>query len=125
MIDLKLSSNHDLFFKNNRLVLVEGVNQKAQQIKIALMTFLGEWFLDTTIGLPYFEQILLKSADKVKIETIFRKKILAVAGVQRVLKLETYIDRQARILTVEFEAETDVGLVSDRAVIKEGVMHDS
>lgn len=82
-VDLKLSSQHDLLFKNHRLVLVDGANQKAQQIKIALLTFLGEWFLDTSIGVPYFEQVLLKTVDKVKVENIFRQKIIAVKGVKR------------------------------------------
>lgn len=118
-VDLKLSSQHDLLFKNNRLVLVDGANQKAQQIKIALLTFLGEWFLDTSIGVPYFEQILLKSADKVKVENVFRQKIIAVKGVKRVIKLETKIDRQARLLFVSFEAETIAGLVADTVEIGE------
>lgn len=118
-VDLKLSSQHDLLFKNHRLVLVEGANQKAQQIKIALLTFLGEWFLDTSIGVPYFEQVLLKTADKVKVENIFRQKIIAVKGVKRVTKLDTKIDRQARLLFVSFEAETTAGLVADTVKIGE------
>lgn len=117
--DLKLNSNHDLMFKNNRLVLVDGANQKAQQIKIALLTFLGEWFLDTSHGVPYFEQVLLKQVDKVKIENVFRQKIAAVKDVKRVLKLNTQIDRKERLLLVEFEAETDEGLVRDIVAIGE------
>lgn len=117
--DLKLNSNHDLMFKNNRLVLVDGANQKAQQIKIALLTFLGEWFLDTSHGVPYFEQVLLKQVDKVKIENLFRQKIASVKGVKRVLKLNTQIDRKERSLLVEFEAETNKGLVRDIVAIGE------
>lgn len=115
--DLKLNSNHDLMFKNNRLVLADGANQKAQQIKVALLTFLGEWFLDTSVGVPYFEQVLLKQVDKVKIENVFRQKIAAVKGVKRVLKLNTQIDRKERLLFVEFEAETAEGLVKDSVAI--------
>ena len=68
-------------------MLVEGANQTAQQIKIALLTFFGEWFMDTTIGVPYFEQVLIKSPEKAKIENVFRKKILDVANVKRVLAM--------------------------------------
>lgn len=117
--DLKLNSSHDLMLKNNRLVLADGSNQKAQQIKIALLTFLGEWFLDTSHGVPYFEQVLLKQVDKVKIENVFRQKIAAVKGVKRVLKLNTQIDRKERLLLVEFEAETTEGVVSDSVRIGE------
>lgn len=34
MIDLKLNAQHDLLFKDNKLVIVEGINQKAQQIDL-------------------------------------------------------------------------------------------
>lgn len=87
MTDLKLDDNHDLLIRDGRLVLVEGANQTAQQIKIALLTFFGEWFMDTTIGLPYFEQVLIKSPEKAKIENVFRKKILDVANVKRMLAM--------------------------------------
>lgn len=118
-VDIKLASNHDLLIKQHRLVLVEGSNQKAQQIKIALLTFLGEWFLDTSIGVPYFEQVLLKQVDKVKIENVFRQKIAAVKGVTRVLKVDTQIDRRNRLLVVNFEAETAAGVVRDTVSIGE------
>lgn len=39
MIDLKLSGQHDLMIKDRKLVLVDGINQKAQQIKVVLLTF--------------------------------------------------------------------------------------
>ncbi|MEX4399579.1 hypothetical protein MZA86_01045 [Haemophilus influenzae] len=75
MIDLKLSGQHDLMIKDRKLVLVDGVNQKAQQIKVVLLTFLGEWFLDTTIGLPYFDEILTRNPDNARIQSIFRKRL--------------------------------------------------
>lgn len=119
MKDLKLDSQHDLLIRNGQLVLVDGVNQTAQQIKIALLTFLGEWFMDNSVGVPYFDQVLLKSPDKSKIEHIFRQKILAVANVKRVLSLRTLLDRQARLLVVEFEAQTSNGVVKDSVAIGE------
>ena len=59
--DLKLSSTHDLLLKDGKLLLTEGASQRAQQIKIALLTFFGEWEFDTSIGIPYLEQILVKT----------------------------------------------------------------
>ena len=118
MIDLKLDSQHDLLFKDGKLVLVGGANLVAQRIKITLLTFLGEWFMDTTIGVPYLEQVLIKPADKTKLENIFRKKILSVDGVKKILSIDTLINRAERTLQVEFTVETDEAVVRD--VVKVG-----
>ncbi|OBW92973.1 hypothetical protein [Gallibacterium salpingitidis] len=118
MIDLKLDSRHDLFIKDRKLVLVEGVNQKAQQIKVVLLTFLGEWFLDTTIGVPYFDDILVKNPDSSRIQAIFHQKIRQVNGVQAVEQLTLHFNRQARELIVQFSARTNEGLIQDEVKVK-------
>ncbi|MFZ7141547.1 hypothetical protein ACLSY0_00065 [Avibacterium avium] len=118
MIDLKLNSQHDLLIKDNKLVLVNGVNQKAQQIKVVLLTFLGEWFLDTTIGLPYFDEILVKNPDSSRIQAIFRKKIMQVSGVQAVERLELNFNRKERTLGVQFSARTSEGIIQDEVRVK-------
>ncbi|MEX4584681.1 hypothetical protein MY756_05540 [Haemophilus influenzae] len=118
MIDLKLSGQHDLMIKDRKLVLVDGVNQKAQQIKVVLLTFLGEWFLDTTIGLPYFDEILTKNPDNARIQSIFRKKIMGVKGVLAVERLSLEFHLKDRVLVVQFSARTNEGVVKDKVSIK-------
>ena len=114
--DLKLSSTHDLLLKDGKLLLTEGASQRAQQIKIALLTFLGEWEFDTSIGIPYLEQILVKTPNKFRVEAILRKKILAVQGVRRITSFGLDIDRTSRSLSVHFSAETDDGKVDDKVM---------
>lgn len=116
-IDLKLSATHDLAFKDGKLLLTDGASQRAQQIKIALLTFLGEWEFDTSIGIPYLEQILVKSPNKFRVEAILRKKILAVQGVRSITSFELDIDRVNRSLSVHFSAETDEGKIDDKVII--------
>ena len=115
--DLKLSSTHDLLLKDGKLLLTEGASQRAQQIKIALLTFLGEWEFDTSIGIPYLEQILVKTPNKFRVEAILRKKILAVQGVRRITAFGLDINRITRSLSVHFVAETDEGKVEDNVMI--------
>ena len=115
--DLKLSSTHDLLLKDGKLLLTEGASQRAQQIKIALLTFFGEWEFDTSIGIPYLEQILVKTPNKFRVEAILRKKILAVQGVRRITSFGLDIDRTSRSLSVHFSAETDDGKVDDKVMI--------
>lgn len=40
--------------------VVTGLDALVQRIRIRLSVFLGEWFLDETRGVPYFQEILEK-----------------------------------------------------------------
>ena len=45
---------NDFRISNGDLVLVQGADNVVQQIRITLKTELGEWFLNTNFGLPYY-----------------------------------------------------------------------
>lgn len=101
---------HDL--KINRagdLLLVDGAARVAQQVKVTLLTFLGEWFLDTDFGVPYIESILVKNPKMAAINAILRARIIDVPGVNRILTLTPTFDRPARALRVSFEIDTTYG----------------
>ena len=56
MADLKLNEDTgDLEITNNDLSLTYGVDSRRQHLEIRLRTFLSEWFLDTTVGVPYVQ----------------------------------------------------------------------
>jgi hypothetical protein len=92
---------------------INGADKVCQQIKITLLAFLGEWFLDVTFGVPYLEEILIKNPRMSTIETIFRAHINAVPHVIRIESFSMVWDRARRSLSVEFEAITDYGPVRD------------
>ncbi|MGE8637434.1 MAG: hypothetical protein ACN6PR_02255 [Achromobacter sp.] len=115
-LDLALSADHDLDLDLlGRTSFLDGADRIAQQIKVTLLTFMGEWFLDTTFGVPYFDDILVKSPDRASIEAILRARIRAVPGVERVRRLDLEIERQLRVLRVSFDADTTAGRL-DRVV---------
>jgi len=47
----------------------------AQRLRIKLQTYLGEWFLNTETGVPYYERILRKGVRKQDIDVIFQTLI--------------------------------------------------
>lgn len=121
MYDIALSAHtHDLLIQDGDLLLIDNAERVAQQIKIKLRSFLGEWFLDTTYGVPYWEEILVKSPSLDHVRNILRQQILDVDGVSAVNSIELSLDRQSRKLTVTFEAQTTYGLVTDREVLGYG-----
>ena len=121
MYDIALSAaNHDLVIQDGDIMLIDNAERVAQQIKIQLKSFLGEWFLDTTYGMPYWEDILVKNPNINHVRNIFRKKILEVDDVTAAPSLSLSIDKKQRILTVDYEAETTYGLVTRKEVLGYG-----
>jgi hypothetical protein len=66
---------------------------------------LGEWFLDTSAGIPYFQQIFFDVPDDAILRTIFRRAVEAEPFVIAVPTCTVEIDRAVRTLNVRFTAQ--------------------
>ena len=93
---------HDLIIIDGNVPLYSGLDQR---IDCTLRTFRGEWWLDPTIGVPYFEEILKKNPDMSVVRQAFASVILSVPGVQEVTRLEVKFLRPTRALRVDFEVK--------------------
>lgn len=113
MLDLALNAkSHDLIVNNADLMVIDNAERVAQQIKVQLLTWRGEWFLDTTHGVPYLDYILVKNPSIELIRSIFREQIMSVDDVSDVVDIEIDYDVKTRIMTVAYEASTSYGLVT-------------
>ncbi len=101
----------DIVIENGDLVLNDGLTAIRQNILQRLRTFFGEWFLDNTIGLPYFEQIWVKNPDQSKIDALFQNAILGTPGVVSLNEYSFVPDFQKRTLNIAFVAQTTSGTV--------------
>lgn len=111
MIDLALDkTTHDLLVRENDLQLVSGLDQVEQNLKERLLFYRREWFLDTTEGVPFFDEILVKNPNVPNIESILKAKILDTEDVIELLEFQTTFDAAARTLTVVFKARTIYGV---------------
>lgn len=112
MADLKLTTLDDLDFSQDDLQVIDGIEAIAQHIRIRLRFFLGEWFLDQRIGIPYYRQILIKVANENIVRETLSRVIIDTPGVA---SLEEFAftfgvaERQARKLLLDFLAKTDTG----------------
>lgn len=97
-VDFYLSpTTHDLQLSRAQdLQLATGAQRIAQQVKVTLLTFLGEWFLDETFGVPYLEVVTVKSPQRAQIESVMRAKVKAVPGVEAVPTVQIDIDAPTR-----------------------------
>ena len=72
----------DMLFVNGVAPVTENFTESvAQRVFITLRTFEGEWYLNTTVGVPYLERILGQKVEKSVVDRILQEKILGVDGV--------------------------------------------
>lgn len=110
MKDLKLDTiTHDLQIDNFDLSLVTGIDRVVQDLKVRLWVFLNEWFLDTSIGMPFYQDILIKNPDLNSIEAIIKEKIIETEDVNEIVSFDLVYDSQTRKLSVTFEVNTSFG----------------
>jgi hypothetical protein len=82
----------------------------AQKIRHTISVFLGEWFMDRTIGIPYIPgNDIEKNMHRRMIETALQVRIGEVAGVDKFLSFSSRLDKAARVLTVDFTVQLDTG----------------
>lgn len=99
-MDLLLNEEtHDLVW-NNAPLTKEFTTQPftqnvSQRLKIRLLSFRSEWFLDTNYGVPWFQEILGKKPSKSKVDQILQQQILLENGVKEIVSFSsTLINRQ-------------------------------
>jgi len=118
--DLELDPvTHDLVLEGGDLQLVNDLDAIRQEADIRLKFFLGEWFLDTTVGIPYFQSVLVKAPNLGGIKTVFNDELLLSAGIVSVKKLDLVFSRSTRKLTIDWAAECNTGeLVSSNVLFE-------
>lgn len=110
--NLALDSNHDIIIGRGA-ARIGGAPQVAQLVKCRLLTLLGEWKQDTSLGLPWFDGIFSKSVRPADIQAALANIIRSTAGVQQLISIDIEPDYRARTLTVSFIAISDYGDISD------------
>lgn len=81
-----------------------GPDAVLQRIKVRFRFFLGEWFLDQRLGIPYYRDILIKNPDILLITTVFRRVLTTTPGVARVPKFKAELLTTERKLICDFVA---------------------
>ena len=109
-LDPLSSSYGDLTWKNGPLTpsytTQSRVDVVAQRLLIRLRSFQGEWFLDTSYGVPYWS-ILGRKIKKSAVDLIFQREILAENGVKELTFFESTFEN--RKYTLSFRVKVTTG----------------
>jgi hypothetical protein len=92
--------------------IVSGRDQVRQNCEERLRFVYGEWFLDTQIGVPWFDKVMVKNPDLSAIDIIIKGAILDTPEILEILAYRSSLDRARRAFSVSFTALTIYGDIS-------------
>jgi hypothetical protein len=114
MADIKLDPvTGDLDLSTGDLQIVTGDDAIVQHLTIRFQFFLGEWFLNQKVGIPYWTEVFIKDPNLTAIRSFYRETILTTPGIASLSVLELGFDGLTRRLDVSFTAVKDDGTTLD------------
>lgn len=112
MMDFKIDSDGDVIISDGKFELLTTIQEAVRQrLSIGLKTFLGEYFLDTTVGIPYRQQIFNKNITPTEVDALFLKYIYTDDDVIKVVSFDSTYNQYTRKYDLDFEVLTTDGLL--------------
>ena len=106
------TTDNDLALDKGQLVLVTDVASEVAIVLRNRFKFVkGEYFLDTRIGVPYFDVILVKNPSVLLVRRVFRDVIMSVQGVKQIIDLKVSLNAKTRKLSFSFRVQADNGKI--------------
>lgn len=101
-IGLAIDGNtNDLFLRaNGELAIVTDAEAVGQHARQRLMTYEREWFLDTTAGVVWLDEIMGKAFDPALAEAVVKAEILDTDGVTEITSFSVRFNRGQRELAI-------------------------
>ena len=104
MLDILLNPDGDLNITDQGDIMLTGSVRQA--IRIRLLWFFREWRFAPELGVPYFEDILIKNPNMNRVRRNIRNEVMSVDEVRDVRHLTIDIGAQSRRAVIRFEAVT-------------------
>jgi hypothetical protein len=97
-------ATNDLLITNGDLSLVTGSDAIAQALQQTLQFWLGEWFLDTTRGVPFKQDILIKNPNLDLVQADIVNAAANVSGVTQILDIQFDYSNVNRTFSISVSA---------------------
>lgn len=108
----RIDANGDWTFGAGRASYADRSESVAQRVVTRLRSLQGDWFLDLTHGLPWFE-LMERPADLARVEREVKAQILRTDGVSKLTAFAMSIDPVTRKLSVSATIIDIYGVESD------------
>lgn len=109
MTTIQLDDDGDVVIDpQNGLVLIGGVPAVVQAVRYRLGLFLGEWFLNLDVGVPWYD-LIGGQFDELATRDAVAAAINSTPGISQVTQLTVTYDNPNRTVTVTWAATTLFG----------------
>ncbi|SEO76201.1 hypothetical protein SAMN02800692_1983 [Luteibacter sp. UNC138MFCol5.1] len=95
----RIDSDGDWTFGAGRASYADRTESVAQRVKTRLLSLQGDWFLDLSHGLPWFD-LIERPADLAKVERAVKAQILRTDGVRRITAFSMSVDPGTRAMAI-------------------------
>lgn len=123
-MDLKLVNDAsdpfdgDIAVENNDVSFVDGADGIAQHMQIRYRLFLGEWFLNTSLGVPWFRDVLVKPASLPVVQDVLKEVALETPGVIEITKFIFGFDSATREISLAINVFSDDGPIDFAQIVE-------
>lgn len=114
----RLDDGHDMTFGRGFGCIAEDAEAVAQRVKTRLYLLLGEWFLDTSDGMPYLQAIMVRPADVPFVEAVVKQRILGTEGISTLTDFQMIYSSLTRRIDISCTVTTVYGSVANIKVSK-------
>lgn len=106
MNDLAMTKRGDLALKNYDILTTDSIEQA---ILIRLRWFFSEWVYNSSLGIEWFEKVLIKKPNRLLVRRMIEDAVLSVDGVTEVSDTKLTIFNSTRKAQVSFRYKTTMG----------------
>jgi hypothetical protein len=94
-------TTNDLYLASDgNLALATEAAAVGQHGRQRLQTYIGEWFLDRTAGVPWLDQILGQAYDPALAESVVKAELLDTDGITEITSFSVSFDKATRGLLI-------------------------
>lgn len=94
-------ATNDLYLASDgNLATVTDAEAVGQHGRCRIQTFSGEWFLDTSCGVPWLDQILGRGYDPALAEAVVKAELLDTDGIEEISSFSVSFDKTTRGLNI-------------------------
>ena len=110
-MDIEISTTKsDLYNEYNDINIIDGrlsltisnISAVRQRLSIRLNTYRGEWYANTSTGIPYFQSMLVKGSNEELVNSILKSVIVETEGVLGIESFTSSFSKKTRTYTATF-----------------------
>lgn len=111
-MDIKLDEDGDISLVNGDAQTTSiGAEDLAQRLSIRLNTFQGEWFMDNTLGIDWWNRVMGKNRSKMAVDALIQDAILKEPDALQIVSYTSSISTD-RKFSCSFRVRTEDGAIS-------------